>query len=451
MQYSIVIHAEGINEHSGPFYRIDELQLRSKQNKKFNLFINNDSENTPETIFSNLYLIPFLSEEDLNLFQRDDNKLIALQMLPNLYAILADNDYSSIICNKLISKTSSSNLIHEKIQIHSIFFELPKSKAIVMLPTCPVCISRIEKAVTGLNTIKCRDLFHSCCQNKHQITSLGCETCQVLFNFKTRGSEMCSDCGSAENVWICLICANFGCGRYKGGHAHNHFIKSGHAFSLKLNSHRIWNYSTDRYVHWKIVSAEGAVEVTEEAFDSKDNNVNINNVSSILEGTFLNDFTTAQLESQKEYFDERLRAIQKSYHLELSKLNETHNEQIIKLNSELNNFNNEHKVLIELKAQLQDTNKKLKQKSHSLVDELETERKISHGLAKTIDDLQCQLNSSKAEQKDLEDQVKDLMKHIEILDLMAKAGNDPNIVEGKLLIRPPSGGNNKNVNKKKIK
>lgn len=451
MQYSIVIHAEGINVHNGPFYRIDEIQPRLKKNKKFNLFINNDNENISETISSKLYLIPFLSEEDLNLIQMDYNKLIALQMLPNLYAILADDEYSSIVCNKLLPKTSSSNLIHEKIQIHSIHFELPKSKAIIMLPTCPVCISRIDKAVTGLNTIKCRELFHPCCQKKHQNISLGCKTCQVLFNFKTRESEMCSDCGSDENVWICLICANFGCGRYKGGHAHDHFIKTGHAFALKLNSHRIWNYSTDRYVHWKIVSAEGAVEVTEEVSDPKSHSISMNNISSELEGTFLNDFTTAQLESQKDYFDERLRAIQKSYQLELSKLNETHNEKIIKLNSELHHFNNEHKVLTELKAQLQDTNKKLKQKSHSLTDELETEKKISHGLAKTVDDIQCQLNSSKTEQKDLEDQVKDLMKHIEILDLMAKAGNDPNIVEGTLLIRPPAGGSNRNVNKKKIK
>ena len=33
----------------------------------------------------------------------------------------------------------------------------------------------------------------------------------------------CSECGSVESLWICLICGYVGCGRYVQGHAYTHF------------------------------------------------------------------------------------------------------------------------------------------------------------------------------------------------------------------------------------
>ena len=68
----------------------------------------------------------------------------------------------------------------------------------------------------------------------------------------------------------------------------------------------------------------------------------------------------------------------------------------------------------------------IKQKNHD---------RISQGLSDSYDKMKSALTELQTEKQDLEDQVKDLMKHIEILDLMGKAGNNPDIVEGKLLIR----------------
>ncbi|OUM68121.1 hypothetical protein PIROE2DRAFT_68746 [Piromyces sp. E2] len=52
----------------------------------------------------------------------------------------------------------------------------------------------------------------------------------------------CSDCDLKENLWLCMICGNLGCGRqqYGGiggnGHALKHYETTGHAVSCKLGT-----------------------------------------------------------------------------------------------------------------------------------------------------------------------------------------------------------------------
>jgi len=52
----------------------------------------------------------------------------------------------------------------------------------------------------------------------------------------------CSECDLKENLWLCMICGNLGCGRqqYGGiggnGHALNHYETTGHAVSCKLGT-----------------------------------------------------------------------------------------------------------------------------------------------------------------------------------------------------------------------
>ena len=53
---------------------------------------------------------------------------------------------------------------------------------------------------------------------------------------------------------ICLICGHVGCGRYKGGHAYDHFKGSQHCYALELETQRVWDYVGDNYVHRLIQS-----------------------------------------------------------------------------------------------------------------------------------------------------------------------------------------------------
>ena len=48
---------------------------------------------------------------------------------------------------------------------------------------------------------------------------------------------------------MCLICGHVGCGRYREGHAAGHSKESGHAYALELEAQRVWDYSSDNYVH----------------------------------------------------------------------------------------------------------------------------------------------------------------------------------------------------------
>ncbi len=55
-------------------------------------------------------------------------------------------------------------------------------------------------------------------------------------------AKRCHDCEKSENLWMCLVCGNIGCGRKQfdgsGGNNHgiDHFQKTGHAVSCKLGT-----------------------------------------------------------------------------------------------------------------------------------------------------------------------------------------------------------------------
>lgn len=66
-------------------------------------------------------------------------------------------------------------------------------------------------------------------------------------------SSRCFDCPpdspSASNLWICLICGNIGCGRYRRAHAQGHYGRTTHLYALELETQRVWDYAGDGYVH----------------------------------------------------------------------------------------------------------------------------------------------------------------------------------------------------------
>lgn len=386
------------------------------------------------------YMLPFLTKDQVSNLKCEDQSSLILETSPNLFSIV----YKQGIQHSI---TENSHFVNqEPIAIAGLYCGVPTDSGspFIVLPSCPVCLKRLDKSVSGLDTIKCRDLFHSCCQENCKRLSSECLVCRILFEPASQQLN-CSECASSENLWICLICANLGCGRYKGGHAHDHFLSSGHSFALKLDSHHIWDYSSDKYVHWSIKSDQGtAVDIDE---DSKPSSFEVerSRITQPVED-FVNDFTTAQLESQKDYFEDRLACIKNEHYAEIVKLKATHNESVCTLKEEINRLNHERSILSNLSNQYQDQIKKLRSQCGSLTQDLETERKISKGLAESVDKLNENLQLSIVEKQELEEQVKDLMKHIEVLDLMGKAGNIPEIVEGKLLIRPL---HHQNHNKKK--
>ncbi|KAI0513389.1 hypothetical protein KFK09_009408 [Dendrobium nobile] len=113
------------------------------------------------------------------------------------------------------------------------------------LPTCPVCIERLDQEITGITSTTCDHSFQCSCILKWANSS--CSVCQFCQEHSAK--PVCLLCETSENLWICVICGFVGCGRYKEGHAFRHWKDTQHCFSLDLETQRVWDYAGDNYVH----------------------------------------------------------------------------------------------------------------------------------------------------------------------------------------------------------
>ncbi|KAJ3395888.1 hypothetical protein HDV05_003278, partial [Chytridiales sp. JEL 0842] len=198
------------------------------------------------------------------------------------------------------------------------------------LPTCPVCLDRMDASVTGLVTIVCHHTFHCHCISKWGDSS--CPVCRYSQKEPADDDDSlneCTTCGTSENLWICLICGNIGCGRYKAAHAAAHYEETSHLYSLELETQRVWDYAGDGYVHRLIQNkADGKLvelpaptsgaEIQEAERENTSGTVTQGKLDAIgLEYTYL---LTSQLESQRMWYEAQLAEIQQSSSIELSEL-----------------------------------------------------------------------------------------------------------------------------------
>lgn len=113
------------------------------------------------------------------------------------------------------------------------------------LPTCPVCLERLDQDTSGILSTLCDHSFQCSCISKW--TYLSCQVCR--FCQQQDEKPTCFVCGTAENLWVCVICSFVGCGRYKEGHAIRHWKDTQHCYSIDLEIQRVWDYVGDTYVH----------------------------------------------------------------------------------------------------------------------------------------------------------------------------------------------------------
>jgi len=125
------------------------------------------------------------------------------------------------------------------------------------IPSCPVCLHRIDPLRLGLLATKERDLctehcIGNSCENIFTCpwpSPNHCNACHTISLYENMGfiDRSCYECNLTETLWVCLTCAVVGCGRYSRGHADKHYRESGHAYSLELATQRIWDYPADGY------------------------------------------------------------------------------------------------------------------------------------------------------------------------------------------------------------
>ncbi|KAI8065420.1 BRCA1-associated protein 2-domain-containing protein [Gongronella butleri] len=138
------------------------------------------------------------------------------------------------------------------------------------LPTCPICIERLDESITELKGFTCQHSFDCGCLTKwNHGGNTRCLVCRwsekpvldgltpsVYLRNKAgwllarRAHNLsCFACNGQDRLWICLICGHVGCGRYQDAHAFVHYEVTGHRFALERDTQEVWDYIGDGYVH----------------------------------------------------------------------------------------------------------------------------------------------------------------------------------------------------------
>lgn len=308
------------------------------------------------------------------------------------------------------------------------------SSSIVELPTCPVCLERMDSNATGLLTIPCQHTFHCTCLAQWPDSS--CPVCRhgkIDVPSEPVQSHSCCQCPSLTNLWVCIICGSIGCGRYDNKHAFAHFKETGHCFAMDLNSQRIWDYSSDSYVH-RLLQNEVDGKIVElpppELKQMKSDKEDLAEQYTYL--------LSSQLESQRDYYESLLSSA-RSRVSALEKENKTSTDELAKFTDKCNLFEKQNialenrlgpleKQLDQIRKENAKTQQSLakalsahaeeKELTSSLVTKLELSQKTQANLEKTCEDLQ--------------EQVRDLLFYLDARQKLA--GADDDITEGTVVL-----------------
>jgi BRCA1-associated protein len=383
---------------------------------------------------------------------------------PTSYPDLTNDPFAPVPTKQPIAPLPPATGVSSPVEASSLASSLtakphaPPTPSLVELPTCPVCLERMDET-TGLLTILCQHVFHCACLEKWR--GSGCPVCRYTQNdaFAHRGTDgeapdnECSVCGSTQNLWICLICGNIGCGRYDSAHAFAHYEATSHTYAMDVVTQHVWDYAGDGYVHRLIqnktdgklvdmpASTHGTPGMTGYANDTVPRE-KLDNMG--MEYAYL---LTSQLESQRAYFEEQLeRAVDKAAKAASSA--DEASQQVAGLSQEFDKLSTQHDgaqtTIKSLEKELErhkqrstaasDLSRKLMKqyKEEQVMNESLMER-IKH-LEKKAEEADARVKAIEAEKMDLEEQNRDLSFFIsgqeKLREMQASEGLAEGEVEG---------------------
>ena len=159
------------------------------------------------------------------------------------------------------------------------------SKSSSQIPTCPVCLHRIDPVRLGMPKPQNHQLCSKFCPGavaaghtgepcrnhvflrpwppasnciachvihdrwKNYLSAAASDSVEQVESLSEKDDLFCHQCAMQETLWVCLTCGFVGCGRYSQRHAAQHFEETGHPYSLELATLRIWDYITSEFAH----------------------------------------------------------------------------------------------------------------------------------------------------------------------------------------------------------
>ncbi|KAJ1916097.1 hypothetical protein H4219_003968 [Mycoemilia scoparia] len=450
--------------------------------------------------------------------------------------------------------TSNTTAPHKTVLPEEMFIQQPTTddpdlNGANELPTCPVCLERLDQTASGLLTIFCQHTFHCRClamwgdgncpvcrytqatpfvdQDRFQatieslndrlsLTSLeepnnksnggssssnrnnqsrssdpyqtASETTNgAAASTSTRSSRQqnhqqaqqsenqCSVCKAKESLWICLICGSVGCGRYNSAHAHSHFKKTQHPYSMDLETQRVWDYVGDGYVHrilqnksdGKLVElppptmaannstnssqgqsllasnstslqngSEGKSRNRQDSYSSSSLDPNSSQLHNGLSFQSPNDdsiirekieamseeyeiLLTSQLESQRIHYEAKLEGQIKANHAQQSD-NQILQDQILQHKQQIAQQAKEYQLQKQVNNDQKSQIKELKVMVKKLGSELDEEKEINKQLRQNLTDVKAMVEEYNNKIIDLKDQLNDFMGYFEAKEKMEK-------------------------------
>ncbi|KAF9165861.1 hypothetical protein DFQ26_009231 [Actinomortierella ambigua] len=367
----------------------------------------------------------------------------------------------------------------------------PALQGLEELPTCPVCLERMDSSVTGLLTILCQHTFHCHCLskwgegscpvcrysqksirrhlNRHRRSSQQQPSDSVTTDGFLRGlaqnhpsgegeddeedeesQNQCGICGTTENLWICLICGHIGCGRYQEKHASHHYHDTHHLYALELETQRVWDYAGDGYVHrliqnktdGKLVELPGAVDEGPHPLSSE-HSVQIGQEKLDAIGLEYTHLLTTQLESQRMYFDAQMAAMAQQLNAKLAECQER--ERALDLlrmeNATLKSTQNELEQvripsLMKDKKLAEKKLEKLQERLATLERQYEEEKEMTAGLQVNSKAFQDKLAANDAVIEDLREQVRDMMIYLSTQQKVEASPLKDELVNGTIGVVP---------------
>ncbi|KAF0691051.1 Aste57867_17663 [Aphanomyces stellatus] len=288
----------------------------------------------------------------------------------------------------------------------------------VEIPTCPVCLDRLDTSASGILTTLCNHTFHCDCLFRWEGSN--CPVCRYSHGDIVSSCEVCD---TTEHLWICLICGHIGCGRYSNEHAKKHYQDTLHTYSLELETQRVWDYAGDGYVHRLIMNKQDGKFVE---FPDPNGSIGNRGEDEHLKLEKLaaeyNLLLTSQLEEQRMFYERRLSQVNETEHRRAMSLLEQEKKSLKKLNE----------TLIKDSSKLEDELHFVRELNKSLIENQQQwkERVVvaEEKVAKMETDTQRRVD-------DLEAQIRDLMFYLDTQSRVENSAHKREIQGGQVLIQ----------------
>jgi len=237
-----------------------------------------------------------------------------------------------------------------------------------LLPSCPRCLERIDPSISGIVThtvskwpsiscIVCTIVGDGNAHTEHpmstdepsspptkpskapsaasqvRIQASQARSTSREVEKKEKVKVTCQMCGTGaadgDTLWVCLICAFVGCGRYQNTHMVNHFEQTLHRFTVDVQDGYVWDYEGDGYVHrlaQRMEHAQDRFVVCGASSDSDDdmgdpaeeNDMVVTKIESV--ATHYNHLLNSQLEEQYVFYTKKLQEAHRRIDKEVSQV-----------------------------------------------------------------------------------------------------------------------------------